>query len=433
MATNTYVALNTVTVVGSSTNTIEFASIPGTYTDLVIVANLRSSDSRSGYQSVSYTFNNAGSSQYAGTVLYGNGTAASSYRQPNESVFEGLCIMNGADSGVFYNNTLNIFNYADPSMYRTVLMEMSGAGLGTYKQVASWRNTTNAITSIQIKEPSNLAWVAGSNATLYGILREGATPTPKATGGVIYSDSSYYYHSFGFGGTFTPTQSLAVEYLIAAGGGGSGGVGSTWSGGGGGGGGQVRTGSSSLTAIGYPITVGAGGSGGTGGTAGSAGVASTFNSVSSSGGSGGLAVNGPGNNGGSSGGGFAGGTGAGNLSPGYGGGGGGGSSAVGGNATGTVAGVGGAGTTSTWQGLTSAIGGGGGGGTYNGVTSVSQGLGVDGGANGNAWVSGTSQNGNNAVGNRAGGGGGAGGGDNGGSYNGGNGGSGLVVIRYLKV
>ena len=39
MATNTYVALDKVTVSGSSTSSITFSSIPATYTDLVLVSN----------------------------------------------------------------------------------------------------------------------------------------------------------------------------------------------------------------------------------------------------------------------------------------------------------------------------------------------------------------------------------------------------------
>lgn len=423
MATNTYVALDKKTV-ASAVTSVTFTSIPSTYTDLVIVISASASTAANSF----IRFNgDATSGNYSATRMYGNGSTATSSNYSTET-FSYIGDLNTT----LATTILNIQNYANTTTFKSFFSQDSLANSGTGAWAGLWdKSPIAAITSIEIGATSGTLSV-GSTVSLYGILAEGISPAPKATGGAIYSDSTYYYHSFASTGVFTPLQSLSVDYLIAAGGGGAGGAGSTWSGGGGGGGGQVRTGSSSVTATNYSITVGGGGPGGVAGTNGSTGTTSVFNSITSSAGLGGVAVNGPGNNGGNSGGGFTGGTGAGSTSPGYGGGGGGGSSANGINASGTVAGIGGAGTSSTWQGLTSAIGGGGGGGLYGGTTSTTQGLGVDGGANGNAWINGNGSNGNNAAVNRSGGGGGAGGGDAGSTFNGGAGGSGIVIIRYLK-
>ena len=430
---NTYTPIATTTL-GSSISSYTFSSIPQTYTDIVLIANYGSTITE---DYLKIQFNSDTSTNYSATRVDGNGSSARSTQTSNQDAFwvdwDSSC-----ENAITKVSTVQVMNYTNSTTFKTSLVRgnRATATSPTYTGVEAmavlWRKTPEAINSLELFMSSGNI-LAGSTFSLYGIAAEGTTPAAKATGGAIYSDEDYYYHSFATSGTFTPLQSLSVDYLIAAGGGGAGGVGSTWAGAGGGGGGQVLTGTSSLTATGYAITVGAGGAGGVGGTAGSTGGTSTFNSITSSAGLGGIAVNGLGNNGGASGGSFAGGTGVGTTSPSYGGGGGGGSSAVGVNAISSKAGDGGAGTSTTFLGVTSAIGGGGGGGLYNGTTFSSQGLGVDGGANGNAWISATSQNGNNAVANRAGGGGGAGGGNNGGSFNGGNGGSGIIVIRYLKV
>lgn len=252
MAINTYEVIATATVDGS-TPTIS-VTVPSGYKNLRLVANLRSGDSRSGYQSVSYRFNNDSSSSYSGTILYGNGSTAASYRQ-TATVIEGLTVMNGTSGGsYFYTNILNIMSPTNGTTFTPVLVEMGNAGLGSYKQAASWRKT-DVVTSIQIIEASNINWVAGSNVTLYGIgSGTGGDVTTKAIGGELFSDNDYYYHVFKGAGTFEALQSLSADILVVAGGGGSMGAG-----GGAGAGGLLGFASQSLTAQKYPVLVGAGG------------------------------------------------------------------------------------------------------------------------------------------------------------------------------
>ena len=54
-------------------------------------------------------------------------------------------------------------------------------------------------------------------------------PVPKATGGIIeshvLSGTTYVIHTFLSSGTFTPTSSFNIDYLVIAGGGGGGGQG----------------------------------------------------------------------------------------------------------------------------------------------------------------------------------------------------------------
>ena len=108
----------------------------------------------------------------------------------------------------------------------------------------------------------------------------GAVAGPKATGGTITSDASYWYHTFTGNGTFTPLQSLTADILVIAGGGGGGinQYGNTI-GGGGGAGGLLYFSSQSLTATGYTCTIGGGGSANTTGAAGTNGSDSQFGAL----------------------------------------------------------------------------------------------------------------------------------------------------------
>lgn len=152
-----------------------------------------------------------------------------------------------------------------------------------------------------------------------------------ATGGCITTSGNCKMHKFTGPGTFcvsaisaTPANNQ-VSYIVVGGGAGGGATASgSWAAGGGGAGGFREdkspltpytasplegSGAITVTATGYPITVGAGGNGGptsSGGLPGDAGSTSTFSTISSAGGGGGGAGAGPGSggvNGGSGGGG----------------------------------------------------------------------------------------------------------------------------------
>lgn len=211
----------------------------------------------------------------------------------------------------------------------------------------------------------------GSGIVIVRYLTANAPTT--ATGGTITFAGDYTIHTFTSSGTFTISDSISAEYLVVAGGGGGGGG---WQGGGGGAGG-VLTGTKSLTAGTYPVTVGAGGAGHTGTTPAAAGGNSIFDTLTaigggrgggenpayaaSIGGSGGGGVHAGGLTGaaGTAGQGYAGGNGfTGNP---YEGGGGGGAGGAGSSANSTYAGFGGRGIASSISGSTQYYAAGGGG------------------------------------------------------------------------
>jgi hypothetical protein len=449
MATNTYIALDKKTVTGSAAASVEFLSIPQTYTDLVVVINGQVSAN----VTVSCQLNADTGAHYSTTELFSDGSILSSFRTTNNAQIAIMGIGAQVNSGSQWMSTLNFQNYSNATTYKTVLARTSATATGVNATVSLWRgstgSSTEAITSIKFLGYAGASsFTVGTTFSLYGIKAWEAEATPKATGGYVYSDSSYWYHSFPFSSTFTPLQSLTADYLVIGGGG---------AGGSGGGAGAYRTSLEasplSLTAQAYTITIGAGGASETttGATYGTVGGDSIFSTITSSGGGYGGQIgtqtspnkngvaNGNASGGGSGTGANATGGAAGTYGnkggdgsatypypPAYGSGGGGGAGSAGGNGTSTKGGDGGAGknVNATWATVTgtgvngyyagggtgyaepgyelTAIAGSGGGGSAlapNGVVST--------GSGGGAL---TSLNG----------------------YKGGNGGSGLVIIRYAK-
>jgi hypothetical protein len=167
--TATYERIATQTL-SSTASSISFTSIPQTYTDLIMIAELRSSDSRNGGQSVNFRFNGDSSSNYSKTGMYSVGSSRASFRQTSASVIELSCVMNGSASGLFSQNIVNIMNYSNTSIFKTVPFRVNTEGY-TSVEIGLYRSTS-AITSITITEPSALNWVAGSSVTIYGIKAE---------------------------------------------------------------------------------------------------------------------------------------------------------------------------------------------------------------------------------------------------------------------
>ena len=279
MATNTYVALDKITV-GTATPSITFSSISGSYTDLVLVMDLGAGTAG---VDIYCQVNGDTASNYSHTRITGNGTAASSSRGTS------LAYMRFSDGGSPQTTAnsvtqVSFMNYSNTTTYKTALNRASNGNRGTGGVVNLWRSTA-AITSITVYLSSGNI-TAGSTFSLYGIKKEPQFSS-KATGGtILYGSDGYIYHTFTSSGTFTPNQTLTCQTLVVGGGGGGGafnaGVG--W-GNGGNGGNVTYSSSASYNATGYTVTIGSGGSGGTGssGASGGSGTASSVNSITAAG------------------------------------------------------------------------------------------------------------------------------------------------------
>jgi len=426
------VAIQTVTVGSGGASSIEFTSIPQTYTDLQIVLSGR--QSVAGGTNVNMKFNGSSSGYTNRNIISAAGTVASeSSVLGTSSIKIGFIPENvNYTASTFSNQYVYIPNYAgsnNKSVSTDNAMENNSTSVYFGLFAGLWSNSS-AITSIALTcESGN--FVQYSTATLYGVSNTIAGGV-KAYGGSVYQDTNYYYHLFTASGVFTPTQSLTADCLVIAGGG-SGFIGktATYYGAGGGAGEVKSSASQALTVQNYTVTVGAGGAAiGSGSldTNGNSGTSSAFGSIISSttGGGGGLYNTGTG---GSSGNGFTGGGPNGSACGGGAGSGANGSAApnsttggAGGTGVSTITGIG---DFSTWLTATSlGVGGkiaGGGGGSANNLQSS----GGAGGAGGGGTTIGGAFNG---VAN-------TGSGGSGGFYlanNSGQGGSGIVIVRYSK-
>ena len=438
------------TVTGGGDASVTFTNIPQGYTDLKLVASIRSTKASTTYDAIAISFN--GASNVSSVLLQGDGGTATSNTQGG---YFGYVTPAASTANVFGNLEIYIPNYSiyngfNKAYLADVVNENNG---GAYICISGGYNaSTTPITSITFGSSSG-SYVATSSFTLYGIRNMASTlgNSIKATGGNILFDGTYVYHVFNSTSTFVPNTRLLGDVIIVAGGGGGGATnnGGPTAGGGGAGGFQLFQ---NQTLSSCTVTVGAGGAGsaynsnaagtnggnsafgslavsigGGGGAYSPTGGGAGYNGVAGgSGGGGGTGGNGGGTGGsGTAGQGYAGGSGN-TSNPG---GGGGGAGGAGGNATGGV-GAGGVGITSslinsiaaaTTTGVLSGgnyyfAGGGGGGST--GTATVG---GLGGGANGNSGANVPTA----ATANTGGGGGGSWA-----NAAGGTGGSGIVIVRY---
>ena len=151
------------TTLGSGTTSVTFSSIPGTYTDLVLVSSGKMS---SGAADVYLKFNGSGSN-YSYTVLWANSSTYGSNRGTNEGQLNQDYF--GVPTANYGNITItNVMNYANTSVYKTTLSRANNAdnNQGVDAIVGLWRDTS-AITSIEFKTGTNMA--AGFTFTIYGI------------------------------------------------------------------------------------------------------------------------------------------------------------------------------------------------------------------------------------------------------------------------
>jgi hypothetical protein len=161
----TYTLISTQTIGAGGAASIDFTSIPGTYTDLLVVYSGREITSTS--YSLLLTFNGV-STNLSAKTLDGNGSTANSYTYastiPNTD--------NGADTtaNTFSNLSFYIPNYAG-STNKTVSFDGVSETNGTtvYSRIGAglWASTA-AITRITLTPPA-YTLAQYSTATLYGI------------------------------------------------------------------------------------------------------------------------------------------------------------------------------------------------------------------------------------------------------------------------
>jgi hypothetical protein len=156
--TGTYSLIDSTTL-GSAQSSVTFSSIPATFTDLVlVVAGTVNTNSYFALRLNSDTGNN-----YSNTEMDGNGTAASSNRNTNNSY-----MYNGSILTTQTNVINQIQDYSNTTTNKTVLTRSNNAGSIVKVSVGLWRSTA-AITSIECSTAGANTFSSGSTFKLYGI------------------------------------------------------------------------------------------------------------------------------------------------------------------------------------------------------------------------------------------------------------------------
>lgn len=171
----TYQKITTVTVDGSAPASIEFTSIPGTYTDLCVMLSARGA--RAAVSTPAILNFNSSTSNLSVIRLLGSGSAASSDSHASVLWFN----INGsaATASVFSNCMIYVPNYAG-SNAKSVSIDAvteNNATSANVQLLAGLWNNTSAITSLKITATAGDLVTTSTldqytTATLYGIKKD---------------------------------------------------------------------------------------------------------------------------------------------------------------------------------------------------------------------------------------------------------------------
>jgi hypothetical protein len=154
------------TTLGSAQSSVTLSSISGAYTDLVIVCS--PAQTTTGQGDIYIQFNSDTGSNYSATALFGNGSAAGSTLQVNQTGIRPEYY--GYPDTTIGNTTtiIQVINYSNSTTFKTVLARANAAATGTDAAVGLWRSTS-AITSITLLMNASATFKSGSTFALYGI------------------------------------------------------------------------------------------------------------------------------------------------------------------------------------------------------------------------------------------------------------------------
>jgi hypothetical protein len=157
----TYEPITTTTISGTSTTTVALTSIPSTYTDLILVTNITTTNNNNGNGWI--TFNNDTGTNYSQTRMYGGTGISGSDRQTGANYLN--LNIGGFNNGILCTCYIN--NYSNTTTYKGVITRINNVAQYIGQNVGMWRNT-NAISRIDVTIHEGYM-NAGSTITLYGI------------------------------------------------------------------------------------------------------------------------------------------------------------------------------------------------------------------------------------------------------------------------
>jgi hypothetical protein len=164
----THKLIETITVGSGGAASIEFTSIPQTYTDLMLVYSARGA--RVAASEDLYIRFNGLSTNLSSRVVFGNGASAASFSDASIN-YIGQLPANTATSSVFGNGSIYIPNYTSAtakSMSGDAVTENNATTAITALAAGLW-NATSPITQINLYASVSGSFLQFSSASLYGI------------------------------------------------------------------------------------------------------------------------------------------------------------------------------------------------------------------------------------------------------------------------
>lgn len=161
----TYIAIATTTVGAGGASSIDFNSIPATYTDLLIKLSARSNSSAGTGLNISF---NGSTASFTNKSVQGNGSTASSFADYNRMA--GQVAMSTDTTSVFSNVEIYIpyYNSSLNKSYSADGAESTNSSSAYVSYNAGLWSNTSAITSLSLTS-MNGNFVQYTTATLYGI------------------------------------------------------------------------------------------------------------------------------------------------------------------------------------------------------------------------------------------------------------------------
>jgi hypothetical protein len=165
----TYKLIASALVGSGGAASLDFTSIPQTYTNLCILASPRSTNAFTG-ENIYIRFNDSTSS-YNWVNFYGTGSGSASIQNGSDNQ-AGTAVGASATTSFFGNVCIYIPEYTT-TKYKTLISDSNVENNATRGDNTLWGtmwSNTAAITSIKLF-PSTGVWAQDSNAYLYGITK----------------------------------------------------------------------------------------------------------------------------------------------------------------------------------------------------------------------------------------------------------------------
>jgi len=170
---DTFIKIASITVGSGGASSIDFTSIPSTYTDLVVKISARSSRSAFQQDDLSYRFNSDSSSVYNYIQIRGSGSAVISTNPGTLSYnYAGQINSSTSTSNTFSNVEIYIPNYAGSTKKSSSVdgVQENNQTEAYATLVTNLWSSTAAITSISLLlNITSNNFLQYSTATLYGI------------------------------------------------------------------------------------------------------------------------------------------------------------------------------------------------------------------------------------------------------------------------